>query len=158
MTIKEEEFVHYTECCQSLNNAWNTLKELQGLEKLTGYIPRSAYYYALVEYAKPHNNSFGIAKSGHKLRNPPSQLNSTELELHGQIMQLRNQVLAHSDLTVSGAKLIIFFYGGKPQALIGQNYLPQLPDINAVVSLIERTLDNMYLVRERLLNELPANT
>ncbi|EEF59912.1 hypothetical protein [Pedosphaera parvula] len=155
MTAKEENYIHYTECCLGLNSAWRILKELQGIEKRTG-IHYAAYCFALIEYAQPYTRSDGTHKK-YSIPSPPPQLSPEELKLHEQIIRLRHKVLAHSDLTLKDAKMSIFSYGGSPHAMIAQNHLPQFPEINAVVSLIEHTLDAMYVTQSRMLDDLVAN-
>src|SRR5437588_4295695 len=103
MTPPEERYVHFVECIQSLNTAWRILGELAKVEP--GVVRGAAYRMALVEYAKPYKASFGIHSRGAQpyMLTPLPQLASEDLTLHALILQLRDQLLAHSDLTLKEA-------------------------------------------------------
>jgi hypothetical protein len=110
MTSADEDFVHYVDCIDSLNRAWSILKELGGFERPSA-VQGAAFLFALVEYAKPYTRSDGY-HGRRKL--PPPELPES-LALHEQILDLRNQVLAHSDLTVKQAQLCLHSFQGKPR-------------------------------------------
>jgi len=152
MTASEEEYVHYVECIDSLNRAWRILQELRAIEPKSG-LHAMAFSFALIEYAKPYCRSDGTLKKGkNAYKLPPPDLPAEYLNLHQQILDLRDQVLAHSDLTLKEAKVYIPPYPGRPT--VASNRPPSLPDGEAVVALIERTLEKMYLERERLIKAL----
>ncbi len=149
MTPAEEHYVHFAECIESLTSAWRILKELESAPR--GVIRAAAYRMALVEYAKPYKRSDGAHKrgrDGYLLPAPP--LTSAELTLHNQILDLRDQVLAHSDLTLKDARVHASRVQGHPFVAIGSNQMPSFPDTLAVIGLIERSLDLMYLQLEQL--------
>jgi|GEM_PF-472739 len=158
MTPKEEEYIHCVECCESLNQSWRIFQDLQGA-KQNPVICDAAFRYALVAYAKPYTRSDGIhkrKKNAYRLAVPP--LSSKEIELHHQILKLRDQVLAHSDLSLKEAIVSLSKFDGRTHAAILQNIPEQLPRIDAVISLIEHTLDLLYAERDRLLASLPTQT
>ena len=114
MTPSEEDFVHYVECIQSLNRAWSILQELATIEH-PSLLHGAAFRYALVEYAKPYTRSDG----DHARRTlPPPTLSAELLSTHHQILSLRHQVLAHTDITIKQAQLHIHSAAGKPYHII----------------------------------------
>jgi len=145
MTPTEERYVHFVECIQSLNTAWRILGELTTVEP--GVVRGAAYRMALVEYAKPYKASFGVHSRGARpyVLTPPSQLSSEDLALHARILQLRDQLLAHSDLTLKEAAVYASRVHDKPLVSIAYSYPPSFPDVAEVIGLIERTLDQMYI-------------
>lgn len=149
MTPAEEHYVHFTECIESLTSAWRILKELHSVAP--GVIRAAAYRMALVEYAKPYKASYGAHKRGRQgYVLPAPSLVSEDLALHTQVLDLRDQVLAHSDLTLKDARVYASRVRGQPLVAIGANQLPSFPNTSAVIALIERSLDLMYLQLEQL--------
>jgi hypothetical protein len=61
-----------------------------------------AFQFALIEYSNPYEKSYGEVKRVHKLGN--EHIPSKHLDLHNKIINARDQVHAHSDLTVGDAK------------------------------------------------------
>jgi hypothetical protein len=145
MSADEEEFIHYVECIYSLNRAWSILQDLGGVEQPSA-LHSAAFRFALIEYAKPYTRSDGI-HARRKLQ--PPQLPTELLALHEQLLDLRNKVLAHSDLTLKQAKLHVSLIGGQPSYVISSNIAETLPNREAVINLIERTLDQMYVESAR---------
>jgi hypothetical protein len=149
MTPDEERYVHFTECIESLTSAWRILKELESVAP--GVIRAAAYRMALVEYAKPYKSSFGAHKRGRQgYVLPAPNLSPDDIALHAKLLNLRDQVLAHSDLSLKDAKVYASRVHGQPFVTIGTNQLPSFPNTFAVIGLIERTLDLMYLQLELL--------
>jgi hypothetical protein len=153
MTPNEEAYVHYAECINSLNCAWHVLCELRAIDRKTA-IHAAAFRFALVEYAKPYTRSDGTFK---RYRLPPPSLPVELLALHQQILDLRDQVLAHSDLTLKEAQVYIASHGDHPLVGVASNSLPTFPDSEAVITLIENTLDKMYVEIERHESALGSN-
>jgi hypothetical protein len=150
MTPAEEDFVHYVECIESLNRAWSILQDLGTVEKPSA-LHAAAFRFALVQYARPYTRSDGT----HGRRKLPApQLSPDLVALHQQILDLRDQVLAHSDLTIKQAQLHLHSYAGKPYYIIASNYAEAFPSREAVITLIERTLDQMYVETDRRLQSL----
>jgi hypothetical protein len=149
MTPTEEHYVHFTECIECLTNAWRILKELDSVAP--GVIRAAAYRMALVEYAKPYKASYGDHKRGRQgYILPAPALTTEELALHTQVLHLRDQVLAHSDLTLKDARVYASRVQGQPFVAVGVNQLPSFPNTAAVMRLTERSLDLMYLQLEQL--------
>jgi len=150
MTPAEEHYVHFTECIESLTSAWRILKQLDPVAP--GVIRAAAYRMALVEYAKPYKASYGKHKRGRQKGYvlPAPSLPAEDLALRTQLLDLRDQVLAHSDLTLKDARVYASRVQGQPFVAIGANQLPSFPNTSAVIALIERTLDLMYIQLEQL--------
>ena len=158
LTPSEEAYVHYAECIESLNRAWQILTLLRAIDRKTA-IHAAAFRFALIVYAKPYTRSDGTFKHGrdaYKL--PPPNLPAELLALHQQILDLRDQVLAHTDLTLKEAQLYITSHAGHSLVMVGSSSLPTFPDGEEVIKLIEYTLDKMYVEIERLKNTLKPNS
>jgi len=149
MTPAEEDFVHYVDCIDSLNRAWSILQQL-GTSEQPSAIRGAAFLFALIEYEKPYTRSHGV----HGRRKLPPPKLPELLVLHQQILDLRNQVLAHSDLTLKQARLHLHSFNGKPYYIVASNVAASLPSREAVIRLIERTLDQMYVERDERLQSL----
>ena len=156
VTQQEEHYVHFVSCINSLNSAWRILREI----KVTpgSALISAAFQFAIIEYAKPYTISFGNA-GRYKLddRGVPS----VHYDLHKRLIDTRNQILAHSDLTVMDAKLHVANTSLGQYALIAQNVIHgamELTNIDSVIDLIEKTLDSMYVEIRRLEKQLPLTT
>ena len=143
MKRDDEAYIHFQECITSLNRAWRTIKELQVSENAHPALQRAAYQMTLIDYAKPYKESRGANKRSHRLRFPRS-LSNTDKVLHKKLLNLRDQFLAHSDLSIKDAKVNVVEVAGQPLPLITSNIDPQLPEPEAVRQLIERTLLHLY--------------
>jgi len=153
MTEQEESFVHFVSCITWLNNAWRLLNTIhtQSENPLIG----PAFRFALIEYCKPYKTSYGITKPRFMLdtRYIPKEC----LPLHERIISSRDQIHAHSDLTVMDAKLHVHEFMGQRYTLIPQNKIngtEELSNLQEIVALIEATLDNMYIEEKVLENAL----
>ena len=160
LTVSEEQYVHYMGCINSLNQAWSILQDLRIIKQKSA-IHAAAFRFALVEYAKPYNSSYGIHKSRKKreaYKLPPPKLLNEDILLHQQILDLRDQVLAHSDLKWKEAVIHLSRYGEHHLFSIASNSIPQFPGIDSVIGLIERTQDIMYVEQGRLEKSLATTT
>ena len=154
MTPTQEHYVHFEECICSLNEAWRILQDLRATTDRTA-VHVAAFRFALVAYARPYTRSDGEHRYGRNAYTlPVPKLSPEGLSLHQQILDLSRQVLAHSDLTVKQASVYVGRYGGQASACITSNCLPVFPEIDAVISLIERTLDSLYAERIQLKDAL----
>jgi hypothetical protein len=138
----DERFVYYQECITSLNSAWQIITTLQEIN-VTGVIRRAAYHDALIDYAKPFKASRGKEKHSY-FTQFPSEFSDSDKILHEQIIDLRDQFLAHSDLSIKDAKVYKGEFGDRVLPLIISNTDPLLPEPDAVRLLIERLLDYLY--------------
>lgn len=153
ITPSEEAFVHYVDCIDSLNRAWSILQALESSAQVP-VVSAAAFRLALIEYSKPYTRAEGAHSRRYQL--PAPNLAPDFVEIHNEMIHLRNKTLAHSDLTVKDAVLHIHTYGGKPYHLIASNRCDAFPDRKAVIELIEQTLDQMYPEAERRLEQLEA--
>lgn len=154
MTEQEEEFIHFVLCIECLHRVWRLINTIKTAESspVVGF----AFRFALIEYSKPYNTSRGNVKKKRKLDTSciPPEL----LALHTRIVNSRDQIHAHSDLTVMEAKLYISEIQGHRFTTISRNIVTgveELPNIDEIQKLIERTLDNMYIKEKVLENALP---
>lgn len=156
ITSQEEKYIHFVSCIDSLDSAWRlicTVKEQRGLgNPLIG----AAFRYALIEYSKPYTKSQGVVKRNWFL--DATFVPQDMLDLHKRITNARDQIHAHSDLTVIEAKLHVSEIQGMPP-FISRNRIHGLEEFNNIDDiqlLIEATLDNMYTEEKRLAASLPS--
>ncbi|MDP5189226.1 hypothetical protein [Rheinheimera baltica] len=137
----DEEYVHFQESITSLNRAWRTLCELEKAPSGNA-IWSAAYRMVIVEYCKPFTNSQINESKRHKL--PAPSLTDEGKKLHARLLDLRNQVMAHSDLSVLDAKVCYDQTAEFPVPLIVQNVLGNLPIVSEVKNQVEAVLDTLY--------------
>ena len=149
MTEVEERYVHFVSCIEWLNEAWALLGELRGNTgaKFAG----AAFRFALIQYAKPYKVSHGTQRR--KLKLDDQFVPAKRRALHERIISRRDQLHAHTDLTVSDAVLYVGEFQGDKRAVLSRNHIDPLQDmrdIEEIIALVEGTLDAMYLERSRL--------
>ncbi len=156
MTEQEEQYIHFVSCIQNLNEALRILKiiEQQSGNPLVG----PAFEFALIEYSKPYTSSRGNFKRSYSLGidNVPSEYHV----LHKEILVARHQIHAHSDLTLQDAYLYVFESHSKKYVGIAQNIIhgtEKLSRIGDIITMIEKTLDSMYVKEEQLKAKLPPS-
>jgi len=143
MKQHHEDFLHFATCLGRLNSALRTLLAIKaaGGSPLVG----PAFRFALVEYATPYTRSDGPIKKDHRLKTSfvPGDL----LELHNRLLDARNKIHAHADLTPMEAKLYVTTTRGAPSVEItsrNADELKELDNIDEIIRLIEGTILNMY--------------
>jgi hypothetical protein len=142
MTPEHEKYVHLQECITSLNAAWSVVESLQ-ITEADKTLKWAAIRMALIEYAKPYKRSRGVHSKNYVMQIP--ELSEDDKRLHSQIITLRDKMLAHSDLDFKEAKLYLGKIGNNVLPLIiSTNIEPQLPSLDSIKGLIERTLDKLY--------------
>ena len=154
MTQQEEQYVHFVSCTDSLNSAWRILHEIKQLPENS--LSGTAFKFAIIEYAKPYRTSYGSVQPRYKL--PDTYVPAARHDLHERLLNTRDKILAHSDLTVMEAKLHVANVSVGQRAFIVQNILHGTEDfsnIDSIISLIEQTLDAMYAEASRLERQLP---
>ena len=163
MTEQDEQYMHFVSCINDLNNAWRLLQEIKRGkgDSLTG----AAFQFALIEYSKPYKVAFGALSNS---KGKPIQYKLDDLhipakyiELHKRIIDARDQIHAHSDLTVKEAKLYV--KNSPDGRIVGavQNKIygaEELSNIDALIDLIEQSLDRMYVEIKRLEAALPVTS
>jgi hypothetical protein len=162
MTQEREYFIHFRQSIQNLNNAWVILQVI----KTEGYNPdlvNAAFQFALIEYCKPYKCSYG------KIKNAKGKSVSYTLEhehippeylpLHHRILAARDQIHAHSDLTILDTRVCV---KDSPRGKIAgyvQNVIrgtEEMQNLDSIIDLIERTLDSMYEKDDKLKQNLPV--
>lgn len=141
MTAELENYVYFQECIGSLNAAWGIIDALQSSDAHETLLC-AAFRMALIEYAKPYKSSRGVHKRKHVL--PIPDLSEEDKLLHERIINLRDTVLAHSDISVKDAKVYVGIIGDRPLPFIVSNKLPLSPSFAEVRGLVERSLDRLY--------------
>jgi hypothetical protein len=157
MTEQEEQYVHFASSIENLNNAWNILKAIK--KRKINSLVGAAFQFALIEYSKPYLKSRGMVLKNYIL--DESHIPPAYIELHRKIILLRNQILAHADLTVKEAKVHVYNMKSGKFTIISQNVIcgtEELSNIDIIIELIEKTLDKMYLEEEHLKLLLPENS
>jgi hypothetical protein len=159
MTPQEEQYVHFVSSTDNLNNAWRILQEIRQCKGSPLVGP--AFQFALVEYSKPYRYSRGTVREGVKCKLEDLHIPAKHRELHFRILMARDQIHAHSDLTVKEAKLRVANTASGKYASRVQNAIrgtEELSNIDSIIELIEQTLDNMYIEVEQLQAALPLNS
>jgi hypothetical protein len=163
MTEQEERFVHLVSCIRDLNNAWRILQEIKQF-KDKPLIVGAAFRFALVEYSKPFKNSVGVVLNSkgkaNKYKLNDQHVPPNHRDLHQEILARRDQLHAHSDLTVRDAKLYVSKTGSGKIAQIVENLIfgtEELDRLDDIISLIEGSLDKLYEEEKRLESQLPTS-
>lgn len=163
MTEQEECFVHFVNCIRDLNNAWRILQEIKQCENRS-LLVGAAFRFALIEYSKPFRDSVGVVLNSkgrskrYKLDDrhvPPAQR-----DLHSELLARRDQLHAHSDLSVRDARLYVSHTTYGSMAQLSENVIHGTEDLarlDEIISLVEGTLDNLYKERQRLESLLPPS-
>jgi len=141
MTSDDEAYIHFQECLTSLNRSWAILEKLESTD-LDATLRSASYRMALIEYAKPFKESRGANRRRHALSLP--QMSQDDTKLHARLITLRDQVLAHSDLTASDSTVYVGNVDGQQLPLIVSNTAPQFPKFGEVRQHIENLLDFLY--------------
>lgn len=162
MTPQEEKYVHFASCLENLNRAWWILNEVKRSE---GNLRGPAFQMALIEYAKPYLDSHGAVTDAKgkciRYKLDTRHVPSTYLDLHDRLLRQRNQIHAHSDLTVLEAKVYVDAASQGQRAFIAQNVIfgaQELANIDLIIELIEGTLARMYPEARSMEAQLPPTT
>lgn len=153
----QEKYLHFTSCIENLNNAWRILKEIKRSDKHALLGP--AFQFALIEYSKPYKLSYVNDTESHQL--DTKYVPSEHLDLHERIVDARDQIHAHSDLTVREAKLYVTEAKQGKIATQVRNKIygtEELSNIDEIIDLIEGTLDRMYDEADRMEQQLPLDS
>jgi hypothetical protein len=159
MTPQEEQYVHFVSSIDNLNNAWRILQEIRQCKGSPLVGP--AFQFALVEYSKPYRHSRGTLGKGVKYKLEDVNIPAKHRELHKRILAARDQIHAHSDLTVKEAKLHVVNTASGKYAFRVQKAIrgtEELSNIDSIIKLIEQTQDSMYIEVKRLESAVPINS
>ena len=155
MTEQQEQYIHFKACIQSLNKALNILEIIK--QQPQNKLIEPAFKFALIEYSKSYTSSYGKFKRRYflGLENVPPEY----LGLHKEILNSRDQIHAHFDLTRRDANLYVFEANSKKFTGISQNIIDEtehLIRIDEIIVLIQKTLNSMYEKAEKLKAELTS--
>jgi hypothetical protein len=156
MTAEEERYAHLDASTDDLNEAWSILKEIKVAPD--NILVGAAFRFALVAYARPYRISRG---EGGRYKLSDVFVPSEYRELHERILAARDQVHAHSDLTVKEARLHVATTPGGKFVGVVRNVitgLEELANINEILVIIEQSLSAMYKEVGRLKASLPVNS
>jgi hypothetical protein len=143
VTVDEEKYVHFVESIDALNRAWRLLKEVQAA-KQSSLIVSAAFKFALIEYSKPYRRTVGVLG---KYKLGDEYVPVSQIDLHKRLLDWRDKVLAHSDLTLKEASVTAAMYSHGPIVTVLSNTIDAAQDIQnieTIITLIEQTLDRMY--------------
>ncbi|MFY9820895.1 MAG: hypothetical protein WAM82_05900 [Thermoanaerobaculia bacterium] len=156
MTREEEKYVHFASSIVDLNYAWRILREIKGASD--SVLVGAAFQFALVAYSRPYKESRGSLR---RYRLGTKFIPIEHRGLHQRILDARDKIHAHSDLTVKEAQLHVAmtmsgkFVGAVQNVITG---LEELVNIDLILALIEQTFDRMYEEAKRLEACLPVNS
>ncbi|MEW6203817.1 MAG: hypothetical protein AB1516_00690 [Pseudomonadota bacterium] len=151
LSPEEEAYFHIVMCLRDLEQCSALLEQLDGEEKLSE-VQKAAYKLAIITYAKPFTSAFGVAKNKYKLG--LDIVAKEHLGIHRHLMSLRDQVLAHSDLSPRQAK--VFMNSATPDvaAIVSLSGDPRLPQMHSVKSVVAQVAESLKQRRLQLSNEL----
>jgi hypothetical protein len=139
MTQEEENeiYIHFVTCIQNLNGAWIILQQIQERKADSGspVLIAAAFRFALMEYARPYLKSKGTEIRNHLLNERFIPLQHAAL--HRRLVSARNQIHAHSDLTVLDAKLYVEKAQNERLALASQNIIHGTEEFSNLEVLVE---------------------
>jgi hypothetical protein len=156
MTKQEEQYIHFKACIHSLNKSLRILKIIK--QQPENDLVGPAFEFALIEYSKPYTTSRGNFNHKNKLNEdyvPPEYS-----DLHNEILSSRDQIHAHSDLTIRDDILYVFEIHSKKIIGISSNIIDdteKLSRIDEIISLIEKSLDLMYIEEQCMKSALPTS-
>jgi len=154
-TEQQEEYIHFDSSMDDLNRAWSILNEIK--QQTGNRLVAAAFQFAIIEYAKPYLKSKGQLRSDYKMES--DCIPSEHLELHKRLLDARNTIIAHSDLTVREPELHVVdmpserFVGVVQKVIYGSE---EISNIDAIIHLIEDTLKCMYEKDKLLKATLPT--
>jgi len=153
MKAVEERYVHFACCLEWLNESWALLRALKAQRENPLFA--SSFRFALVLYAKPYRESRGIAVRKHRL--DATFIPDQYVALHKEIVDERDQLHAHSDLTVMDALLAVHTFEEQKYAVMVRNHLDLTrlaSRIDEVICLVEKTIDRMNVEVKALEKQL----
>ena len=155
MNLQEEQYVHFAYSIENLNTARKILQEIK--KSADHPLVNPAFQFALIEYSKPYRRSRGtIKKEQHILGNEHVPVKHSEM--HKRILAARDEIHAHTDLTVREATLCVVDIERERTVFTTQNVIrgnEELQNIDAIIDLIEQTLDSMIKELKLLEAALP---
>lgn len=139
------DIIHIDVCIERLASCHVTLRDVK--INLKHPLSGPAFRYAVVEYMTLFNPS----KDGQGLprRIPVAWIPANYLSLHERLKKTRNQLLAHSDMSVLDGSLNLEEAGGLPVATTTLTHVDDLAELKNV----DEFLDLLQAVRDKLFEE-----
>lgn len=160
MTKQEEEFLHLAICIENLNSSWRILQELKD-KKGSPVLINAAFQFSLIEYSKSFKISYGnVSNEKRKLKLDTKYIPDKYLELHNRILNARDKLHAHSDLTLWDAKVYVRSSEYGKSVNYSKNNISgteEFKNIESIIALIEETLHVLYKKEIELKQKLPTN-
>jgi hypothetical protein len=158
--MTKEQIIHFKSSIERLNKAWQILQVIKSHPHHPLVSP--AFQFALVEYSKPYTVSYGAeldskGRPKHKYSLDKRHIPGNHLALHDRLLDARKKIHAHDDLSVKEANLHVKktthgkFIGVVQNVIYGTE---ELQNLDAIIDLIEQTLESMYVEDERLEQQL----
>lgn len=138
LSPEEEEYFHLVDCIESFRRSIEILRELSNAN-IGRTLTDAAHKMAIIEYAKPYTSARGNSKFKYCLETPA--LCTSDTRLHDVLLTLRDKVIAHSDLTPKQGKVFSTSATESRPAIVSLNTDPQMPSVDRVLALVERTLE-----------------
>lgn len=152
MKQEEKEFIHLQFCLNDLSEALLILEELKTSD--SSILKVAAFRYSLIAYSRPYKKSRG--PSGNYILSkkyiPPECI-----ALHERILASRDQIQAHTDLSIRDVKLHISQINDVKLPLIASNLIhghEELANIDDIIMMIKKTLDSLILAIQSVQNKL----
>jgi hypothetical protein len=142
MTEQQERYVHLFCCVEWLNEAWLLLNQLK--DESSNRLAGTAFRFALVLYAKPFKASHGERIRIHRLNE--SDVPRELLPLHQRLINSRDQIHAHSDLSEMGVALYVGQHEGRQRAVLSRRVIDphqEMTNIPEIIAMIEKILDGL---------------
>jgi len=156
MNNVEERYIHSSCCLEWLNESWSLLCKLR--DDRHNPLVGAAFRFALILYAKPYRQSHG--PNTWRLQLDSAFVPPEHLDLHDKVLAERDHLHAHSDLTVMDAVVSVHTFEEQRYALVVRNRIDPtklLSRLDDVISLVEGSLDLMYVEAKRLEALLPLS-
>lgn len=149
MDKMNEQYAHFWHCINDLNKAWFILQSIR--DNRDNPLCSYAFEFALVTYSKPYKQSKGITKTRHIL--DKKFVPDKHRDLHDRILKNRDQIHAHTDLSLRDPKVHVENSSYGKIAILCENKInvtAELHNIDSIIELIEQSLDGMYKEEKKL--------
>ncbi|WP_157830674.1 hypothetical protein [Aeromonas sobria] len=152
LNAHEEEYFHVVMCVQDLAHCISILDVIKKIEGRLDKIHEAAYKMAIIQYARPFTSAFGTVK--YRYKQDSGIVERKHKWMHSHLISLRDQVLAHSDLTPRQATIFLNMANSDVAANVSMRAEPNLPDVNKVYELALQVFDALKAKKLSLSNRL----
>lgn len=144
-----EQYAHFRYCIYDLNKARDILQDIR--DNRGNPLCSHAFEFALVTYSKPYRRRYGLTIRRHKLNE--KFIPDKHRDLHDRILKNRDQIHAHTDLSLRDPKVHVENSSYGKIAILCENRInvtAELCNIDSIIELIEQSLDGMYEEEKKL--------